>query len=123
MESARILVIDDDPFVRELIAEMLSAGLHEVRVASSEEEGLRLFEEQRPDLILLDVDLGRGRSGFDVCRNLMARPDPPPVIFLTSHAEADYVREGTEAGAQGYLTKPFSPLELIEKIQAVRSGP
>ena len=123
MQPLRVLAIDDDDFVRDLISEILLPPRFELRVAPSAADGLELLAQRRPDLVLLDVDLGGDENGFDVCRRIVAGEAPPPVVFLTSHEEPSFVDTGLQAGAAAYLCKPFSPLELLDRIAAVtRSG-
>lgn len=122
MEPFRILIVDDDAFIRELVRETLSFDDYQVQEVSTGEAGLTAIAAARPDLILLDVDLGAGIDGFAVCRKIQERDDPPPVIFLTGNTEQADQSKGLEAGARSYLTKPFSPIELINTIQAVRTG-
>lgn len=115
-----MLVIDDDDFVRDLITEILLPPDYEVRVTAAGGPGLQTLQREGADLVLLDVDLGAGQSGFQVCAQIMQLANPPAVIFLTSHAEEDFVRAGMEAGASAYLCKPFSPLELLGRIMEVK---
>lgn len=122
--QVRLLIIDDDSFVRDLVGEMLAPlPAYQVHAASSGEEGLALLASSPFDLVLLDIDLGEGRQdGFEVCAGIMASEAPPAVIFLTSHARDDFVAAGLNAGARAYLCKPFSALELFEQLEAVSGG-
>ena len=123
MSPLHVLAIDDDPFVRDLVADMLAPPRFHVRVAPDGELGLAALDEDRPDLILLDVDLGHGADGFEICRQIHTRADPPPVIFLTGQSDtADHDR-GYAAGAAAYLCKPFSPLQLLDTIRTLRKTP
>jgi DNA-binding response OmpR family regulator len=118
----RILLVDDDRELIDLLAFALKrAGLEPIG-AHDAGAALRLFEERKPDLVVLDINLGAS-SGLDVLRELRRR-SPLPVIMLTAlDSEEDKVR-GLEAGADDYLTKPFSHRELIARIRAQlrRSG-
>ena len=113
-----ILLVDDD---RELV-ELLSFALQLARAvdpipAYDAESALRQFEEHNPDLVVLDINLGAS-SGLDVLKELRQRSAFVPVIMLTAlDSEEDKVR-GLNAGADDYLTKPFSHRELIARIQA-----
>jgi DNA-binding response OmpR family regulator len=91
----------------------------ELKTVANGEDGLSAIERFRPGVVLLDVDLGDGLGGFEVCRRINQLSDPPPVIFLTSRDRARDMKEGLDAGAAAYLTKPFSPIELIESLQSV----
>jgi len=116
--ATRILVVDDDPFVRELVKETLSFEADfAVEQAADGAAALSVAETQRPHVVLLDVRLGGAPDGLEVCRLLQANQAPPAVIFLTGMADNGDVQAGLEAGAKAYLTKPFSPLELIETVR------
>ena len=118
----RILLVDDDRELIDLLAFALKrAGLDPV-AAHDREAALRQFEERKPDLVVLDINLGAS-SGLDVLRE-MRKGSSIPVIMLTAlDSEEDKVR-GLESGADDYLTKPFSHRELIARIRAAlrRSG-
>lgn len=122
MDGFQILVVDDDAFVRELVAETLTLGDFRVLQAGDGAEALALVEREAVHLALLDVRLGSAPDGLELCRLLRARRDAPTVILLTALADNDDVAAGLAAGAAAYLTKPFSPLELLERVQAVREG-
>ena len=119
----RILLVDDDRELIDLLAFALRrAGLEPVS-AHDATSALRVYEEREPDLVVLDINLGSS-SGLDVLRELRRRATQLPVIMLTAlDSEEDKVR-GLEAGADDYLTKPFSHRELIARIRAQlrRSG-
>jgi DNA-binding response OmpR family regulator len=118
--NARILVVDDDLTIGEVVGEYLrDAGL-ETRHAADGPSALSLAREWRPDLVVLDLMLP-GISGLEVCRRLRAAHGSQalPVIMLTALSEeADRVM-GLETGADDYVTKPFSPRELALRVQAV----
>jgi DNA-binding response OmpR family regulator len=123
---ATILVIEDDPSIRLGLEDTLRAKGYHVQVASRGEDGLRLAAELQPALIILDIMLP-DTDGFEVCRQLKgSRGGAPhtPVIMLSARgAELDRVR-GLELGADDYVTKPFSLMELLARVTAVlrRSG-
>jgi DNA-binding response OmpR family regulator len=116
---SRILIIEDDASIREGLVDTLRVKGYQVSAAGCGEEGLELFRREPPDLVILDLMLP-DKEGFDVCRELKAPPSPDvPVIILTARgAELDRVR-GLELGADDYVTKPFSLLELIARIGVV----
>ena len=118
--SARVLVVDDDLTIAEVVGDYLrDAGL-ETRHAADGQAALTLAREWPPDLVVLDLMLP-GIDGLEVCRRLRAaqRQSPLPVIMLTALGEeADRVA-GLETGADDYVTKPFSPRELALRVQAV----
>jgi DNA-binding response OmpR family regulator len=123
--SLRILVVDDESALRETLARSFSREGHTVEAVASGEEALERAEADHYDVILLDVALGSGPSGYDVCRTLRERRNIVPIIMLTAlDTEADAV-QGLEAGADDYVTKPFGLAELRSRVRAVlrRSGP
>lgn len=118
--SSTILVIEDEPAIQELIAVNLSFAGHKVLRAFDSEQAQTLIDAELPDLILLDWMLP-GQSGLMLARKLRAqeRTRTVPIIMLTAKgAEQDKI-DGLEAGADDYITKPFSPKELMARIKAV----
>lgn len=115
--SGKILIVDDDPILRELVAESLEAQGHRVISAPDGQEGLRLAKEEVPDLVLLDVRMP-GMDGLELCRQLRRgfRTSTIPIIFLTSLSETADKVEGMLVGADDYVTKPFDPQELIARV-------
>src|SRR4051812_1970596 len=122
MRMARILVVDDDHMVREVVVAYLRAGGHEVTDCADGETALLLAASPLPDLVVLDLMLP-GVDGLEVCRKLRARSDVPIVMLTALGAEADRV-VGLERGADDYITKPFSPRELVLRVDSIlrRSG-
>jgi two-component system KDP operon response regulator KdpE len=117
MARRLILVIDDEPAIVRLIRAKLLADDFQVITANSGEACLAVLEEQRPDLILLDLMMP-GIDGFETLRRIRAI-GPIPVIMLTARvADVDKLR-GFQAGADDYLTKPFNPDELTARVTAV----
>jgi two-component system alkaline phosphatase synthesis response regulator PhoP len=119
----RILVIEDEPQMLLGLRDNLELEGYEVATASDGDEGLAKAASFEPDLVILDLMLPR-KNGFDVCRELRARSNPTPVVMLTArNQETDKVL-GFELGADDYVTKPFSIVELLARIRAVlrRSG-
>ncbi len=117
---ATILVVEDEPAIQSLIEVNLRRAGHEVQLASDAETARRLVQEALPDLVLLDWMLP-GMSGVDFARLLRgdARTRMLPVIMLTARAEERDKIEALELGADDYVTKPFSPRELMARIKAV----
>ena len=117
---ANILVIEDEPAIQALIAANLRRSGHAVFAALDAETALRLINESLPDLILLDWMLP-GMSGLDLARRLRAEPRTRqvPIIMLTAKGEERDKVLGLETGADDYITKPFSPKELLARITAV----
>ena len=112
-----ILVVDDDPHIRQLLVFALGkAGLHALE-AEDGEVALSLVEAHAPDLVVLDINMPR-MDGLEVCRRLRAAGDTP-ILFLSSRDdEIDRVL-GIELGADDYVVKPFSPREVVARVQAV----
>jgi len=118
--AATILVVEDEPAIQSLIEVNLRRAGHEVILAGDVETARRLVGAALPDLILLDWMLP-GMSGIDFARQLRrdARTKTLPVIMLTARAEERDKVEGLDVGADDYITKPFSPRELVARIKAV----
>lgn len=112
----RILLVDDDENIRELVKMYLEKDGYEVVFASDGSMAMDVFRAQQPDLVLLDVMLPL-IGGFDVCRMIKAKSDVP-VIMLTAKDAGDDKVEGFESGADDYLVKPFDPKELLVRIKA-----
>jgi len=122
----KILIIEDEPNIRELVLYNLSQNGYEALAADDGLQGLALARSERPDLILLDIMLP-GKNGYDICRELRAEGNNTPVIMLTAkNDEIDKVL-GLEFGADDYISKPFGIRELMARIKAVlrryESGP
>ena len=117
---ATILVVEDDPAIQSLIEVNLRRAGHAVQLAGDVQTARRLVQEALPDLVLLDWMLP-GMSGVDFARLLRseARTRLLPIIMLTARAEERDKIEGLELGADDYVTKPFSPRELMARIKAV----
>jgi two-component system phosphate regulon response regulator PhoB len=118
---ARILVVEDEPDIAALVAFHLAREGYRVRTAATGEEALASVESERPDLVVLDLMLPGGLSGWDVLRSLRARPEwaEVPVIVLTARGAEEDRLTGFRAGADDYVAKPFSPLELVLRVGAV----
>jgi two-component system, OmpR family, response regulator len=112
-----ILVVDDDPDVRELVVEYLGNNDLRVTAASSGREMFEVFDRESIDLVLLDLKLP-GEDGMQLARALRERATVPIVLLTGRNEEADRVM-GLELGADDYVTKPFSPRELLARVRAV----
>jgi len=115
---ARILVVDDEPHIVEVVGAYLEREGHTVTTAGDGEAALAEIAAAGPDLVVLDVMLPR-RSGFDILRELRARGEATPVILLTARDELVDRVAGLEIGADDYVAKPFEPRELVARIGAV----
>ncbi|MDB9528605.1 response regulator transcription factor [Oscillatoria sp. CS-180] len=117
MATAKILVVDDDPAVRNLVFRFLSKQDYQVESAQDGKSALAVFEQLNPDLVVLDVNLPDA-NGYDLCKEMQTRTGVF-VLMLTSRSdEADKIRGFTE-GADDYLTKPFSLGELEVRVGAI----
>jgi DNA-binding response OmpR family regulator len=115
----QVLVVDDESELRELIARSFSSDGHHVTTVADARSAIDRASTSRYDCVLLDIALGGGPDGIDVCRELRARHNVVPIIMLTARdSEADTVL-GLEAGADDYITKPFGLAELRSRIRAV----
>lgn len=118
---ANILLVEDEPAIQELIAANLARAGHHVVRANDAESAQRIVREALPDLVLLDWMLPGGVSGVELCRRLKRDESLSeiPVIMLTARGDEDNKVQGLDAGADDYMTKPFSTRELISRIRAV----
>jgi DNA-binding response OmpR family regulator len=124
---ARVLVVDDDPTVREVVVSYLKAAQHDVVEAGDGESVPTIVRDSPIDLVVLDLMLP-GIDGLEVCRRLRATSDVPVIMLTALGSETDRV-VGLERGADDYVTKPFSPRELVLRVESVlrrageRTGP
>lgn len=118
--AANILLVEDEPGIQELLKLNLGQAGHQVTAADDAEGALQYLKTTMPDVILLDWMLP-GMSGIDLCRRLRAdkRYQPVPIIMLTARGEERDRVAGLDTGADDYITKPFSPRELVSRIRAV----
>ena len=112
----KILVIDDEPQITRVLRASLAAQAYDVRTANEPEEGLRIFREWTPDLVITDLMMP-GLSGIDVCRSIRARSETPILVLSVRENERSKV-EALDAGADDYVTKPFSIQELLARVRA-----
>ncbi|WP_380876927.1 DNA-binding response regulator [Sphingomonas sp. DBB INV C78] len=120
MARARLLLVEDDAALAELLVWHFEREEFEVEHTPDGEEALLLAQESPPDLVLLDWMI-EGLSGIEVCRRLRRLPDTAnvPIIMLTARGEEEDRVRGLETGADDYVTKPFSPRELVARVGAV----
>jgi FixJ family two-component response regulator len=116
--SPVVAVIEDDPSFRRALSRSLNLRGFHTDVYASAEEYLRHRSADQADCIVLDIHLG-GMSGFELQAELAAQPTPPPIIFITAFDDPATRRRALEAGAAGYLQKPFDDSSLIEVIDRV----
>jgi len=120
-DMAKLLIADDLVPIRQMVRITLSTQGWTILEAENGQKALEMARSEHPDLMLLDVDMGAGPNGFDVCRELKAGADTKgiPIVMLTAHDSESDRAVGFAAGAAQYLTKPFGPLELIDTIRTI----
>ena len=114
--TQRILVVDDDDALREMVGLVLSGAGYEPLFAADGISAVSVFSEKNPDLVLLDIMLP-GQSGIEVCRQIRAFSGVP-IIMLSAKSETEDVVLGLEAGADDYVVKPHNGVELIARVKA-----
>ncbi|MFN8412158.1 MAG: response regulator [Anaerolineales bacterium] len=119
---ARILIAEDEPDIRELVAFTLRFAGHEVTATANGEEALNQATQLIPDLILMDVRMPK-MTGYDACRAMKADASLKdiPVVFLSAKGQDSEIQTGLDAGAEEYLLKPFAPDQLTERVKAILS--
>ena len=114
----KILIVDDNEFIRELIRLALDYEDYQLFEAGDAVQALQLIQEISPDLVILDVMLPGGMDGFQICGIIKSdtKQNNPHVILLTARGQVSDKQKGEAAGADGYLVKPFSPIYLKEYV-------
>jgi two-component system phosphate regulon response regulator PhoB len=117
-ERLRVLIVDDDPLTRRLVREMLELGDFDLEEAGDGPEALERVRVRTPDVIVLDLMMP-AMSGYDVCRAVRAMPELAgcAVVILTARTQTEDQELGFASGADDYVVKPFSPLQLIERVK------
>jgi DNA-binding response OmpR family regulator len=113
-----VLVVDDEPIVRDVVARYLERDGHRVLAAASGDEARARIERDAPDLVVLDIMLPGDTDGLALCRWIRSTSDLPVILVTARGEEADRI-VGLELGADDYVTKPFSPRELTTRVRAV----
>ena len=118
--SKRILIIEDQEDNRTILRDLLTAAGYELIEAVDGEEGVKLAQQEKPDLILMDIQLPV-IDGYEATRRIKADPSTQsiPVIAVTSYALAGDELKTREAGCDGYIAKPYSPRHLLEKVREI----
>ena len=117
MSKRKVLVVEDHPTVREVLRTLLGIEDYEVAVAPNGESGLALADILQPDVVILDVTMP-GLNGFEVCRAIKARSAETRIVMVTARTSDEDEQAGRDAGADAYLRKPFSPLDILEVVEA-----
>ena len=117
---ARILIAEDEPDIRELVAFTLRFAGHEVVATANGEEAVQKAGQMIPDIILMDVRMPR-MTGYDACRIMKADPilKDIPVVFLSAKGQDSEIQTGMAVGAEDYLLKPFAPDQLTERVKTI----
>jgi DNA-binding response OmpR family regulator len=117
---AKILIAEDEPDIRELVAFTLRFAGYEVVITSNGAEAVQVAARELPDLILMDVRMPR-MTGYDACRIMKADANLKhiPVVFLSAKGQESEIQTGLEAGAEEYLLKPFAPDQLTDRVRAI----
>lgn len=119
-----ILVIEDQPEIRKLICITMDYDDFEVHEADNGDSGLKMIKALRPGVVLLDVMMPGLLDGFQVCEQVRADPEiaATPIVMLTARGQQSDMEAGRRAGCTDYLTKPFSPLQLIETVERLAAA-
>jgi len=117
---ARILIAEDEPDIRELVAFTLRFAGHEVTATSNGEEALQQATQIVPDIIIMDVRMPK-MTGYDACRAMKADValKDIPVVFLSAKGQDAEIQTGLDVGAEEYLLKPFAPNQLAERVKII----
>jgi DNA-binding response OmpR family regulator len=115
---SKVLIVEDDPAILQILADNLKFERYEVLTATDGETAYQIQQSQRPDLLILDLMLPR-MSGLELCRKLRSQGVQVPILMLTARSEESDRVIGLDLGADDYVTKPFSVLELMARIRAL----
>ena len=120
--DAKVLLVDDDPVILKLLQVNFEMEGYTVSCAGDGEEGLAKARAERPDIVLLDIMMPK-MDGLEVTKALKGAADTKdiPIILLSAKAQASDIQAGKDIGADDYLTKPFDPLELLERVNELLS--
>ena len=121
--AKKILVVDDAPFIVRSLTFVLKKQGYKTITATDGEEALTKIREEKPDLVFLDVMMPK-RDGYEVCQEVRASPEmgTPYIIMLTARGQETDKERGLRLGANEFMTKPFSPSKVIERVKAVLGG-
>jgi DNA-binding response OmpR family regulator len=117
----KILIVDDEPGIRELVEMTLAVDEYEILKAENGQQAIEIAKSEKPDLTIMDVIMPGGIDGLQATRILKGDPETREgtIIILSAKGEESERKQGLDAGADDYFTKPFSPLALIKKVEEV----
>ena len=120
MKDKKILIVDDEPYITKVLEFILKKGLYEVHIARDGSTGLRMIRELHPDMVFLDIMMPE-KDGFEICREIRMDPgfNDTYIILLTAKGQDIDREKGLSVGANEYLTKPFSPSRILEKVNSI----
>ncbi|MFV0552454.1 MAG: response regulator [Anaerorhabdus sp.] len=117
MSKSKILVVEDEKIIAEAVIAYLEKNEYEVIWTADGNEAIRMFHENKPDMVLLDLMLP-GISGEEICK-IIRKESQIPLIMMTAKSSEDHIIDGLNLGADDYITKPFSPRELVARVQSL----
>jgi DNA-binding response OmpR family regulator len=120
--SNRILIVDDDPTVRQFVDLILTQHGYNISSAATPDTAMQILGRESFGLVLLDIRMP-GMSGLDILRLMRARPNRPKILMMTAQRDPGTIMQAIEQGADGYLVKPFKPLDLLKRVDAALRGP
>ena len=117
----KILIVEDNPAIRELVVETLQDPGCQILESENGEDAIQVFDREKPELIIMDVMMPGRLDGLEATRIIKDSPDGEKcsIILLTARGQKEDISKGLKAGADDYLVKPFSPMELINKVEAI----
>lgn len=120
--STHVMIVEDDESVREMMDIALSQAGYQVSAVSNGQSALDLLNRQRFQLVLLDVHMPR-MSGLELLGAMRRMKTAPPVVMVSANTQGETVRQALSLGCSGYLAKPFSPRDLVERARWAMAGP
>jgi DNA-binding response OmpR family regulator len=121
--SDRILIVDDDPVVRQFVDLVLTQQGYKMSSAAASDTALQVLGRESFNLVLLDINMP-GMTGFDILRLMRSRPKRPKILMMTAQRDPATIMKAMEQGADGYLAKPFKPQDLVKRVEtALRGAP
>ncbi|NOZ56202.1 MAG: response regulator [Calditrichaeota bacterium] len=118
--AAKILIADDEPFIARSLSYVLEKSGYEIYIARDGEEAVRRAVDVKPDLVFLDLMMPK-KNGYEVCTEIRNHPELQhvPIILITAKGQKADLERGLQAGANEYMTKPFSPTQVVARVKEV----